>query len=188
MKRIAIMILLFVPFTVLHAQVYKCTDTDGSVTFSDKACGSDAEVLKDVESGNSGLGTSASGPPSSITLGNGSILPFKKIISLEVKTESGYRTGKTGMHVFYEGTDHLIEFENLVSMNVTTWDRKSCGNTGHLCKPRVRIQTTETEITTRYEALRNIKILIDDKLDGAEKEMTVWFGSNNRPHIRAIRF
>jgi hypothetical protein len=37
-------------------------------------------------------------------------------------------------------------------------------------------------------AVGNIKIIIEDELDGAEKEMTVWFGNQNKPHIRSIRF
>jgi hypothetical protein len=30
--------------------------------------------------------------------------------------------------------------------------------------------------------------LVDDELDGVEKEMVVYFAVENRPHIRAIRF
>ena len=40
----------------------------------------------------------------------------------------------------------------------------------------------------RYEALRFIKLLVDDELDGVEKEMTVWFANDNKPHIRSVRF
>ena len=188
MTRILMSILFILSVTVVQAQVYKCTAADGSITFSDRACAGDAEVVKDLDSGSSGVGSSMGGPPSSLTLGDGSILLFKKIIAIQVKTETGYKTGKTGLHIFYEGTDHLVAFENLVSFYVTTWDRKSCGNWSHICEPRVRIQTNEREINTRYQALRNIKLLIDDELDGVEKEMTIFFGVENRPHIRIIRF
>ena len=182
------MTLLLLPGSALQAQVYKCTGPDGTVVFSDKACGEHAELVKDLDSGSSGVGSNISGPPSSLTFGDGSILPYKKIISIQVRTETGYKTGKTGLYIFYEGTDHLVEFENLESLYVVTWDRKSCGNLSHICKPTVRIKTREREINTRYQALRNIKILVDDKLDGVEKEMTIYFGVENRPHIRAIRF
>ena len=188
MFRVLVFVMAVMGTFVCQAQVYKCTGADGSVTFSDKACGDDAAIVKDLDPASTGIGMGVGGPPSSLTLGDGSILAFKKIISIEVKTESGYRTGKEGMHIHYEGTDHLVEFENLVSLSITSWDRKPCGNTGHLCEPRVRIQTKETEISARYQALRNIKVLVDDKLDGEEKEMTIWFGSKNRPQIRAIRF
>ena len=186
-----ILILVMLTFTCMaQAQVYKCTGADGSVSFTDKPCNGNAEIVNNTDPGTSGLGAGggSSGPASSLTLTDGSIQPFKKIISIEVKTQTGYKTGRKGMHVFYEGTDHLVEFENLVSMTISTWDRKSCGNTAHLCEPRVRIKTKTRELTARYEALRNIKILIDDKLDGTEKELTVWFGNKNRPHIRSIRF
>ena len=52
----------------------------------------------------------------------------------------------------------------------------------------LRIQTNECEITTRYRSLRNIKLLVEDERDGLEKEMTIYFAVENRPHIRAIRF
>jgi hypothetical protein len=174
--------------TIAHAQVYKCTDDAGNLVFSDKPCAVDAEIVEGVEAGSNGIGTASAGPGSSITLANGSILPYKKIISIEVRTEMGYRTGREGMYIPYDGTDHLVEFENLVSLNVMTWSRESCGNYSHLCLPMVRIRTVEREVTVRYEALRNIKVLVDDELDGVEKEMTIWFANYNKPHIKSIRF
>ena len=186
MPRLIILIIVFLFASPVHAEIYKCIKSDGSIEFGDMPCGESAVIVEDVSAGTKGLGRDEI--PSSLTLGDGSVQPFKKIISLEVKTDTGYRTGETGMHIFYEGTDHLVEFQNLESLRVLTWDRRGCGNSGHLCKAQVRIKTTEREIITRYEALRNIKILVDDKLDGQEKEMTIWFGNNNQPHIRAIRF
>ena len=188
MRIAGIFVVLCVFASVTHAQVYKCTDANGNLTFSDKPCAADAEVMEGIDGGTSGFEAALGGPPSSITLASGSILRFKEIISIEVRTPMGYRTGKEGMHVHYDGTDRLVAFENLVSMNVLTWDRKGCGNLSHLCSPRVRIKTREREINARYEALRNIKILLDDELDGVEKEMTVWFATENKPHIRSIRF
>jgi hypothetical protein len=84
----------------IQAQVYKCAGPDGSIVFSDKPCGDTAEEVLNLDSGSSGVGQSSSGPPSSLTLRNGSILQFKKIVKIEVKTDTGYRTGKTGMHIF----------------------------------------------------------------------------------------
>ena len=189
MPRIMAFLLFVLMATELHAQVYKCTAADGSTTFSDKPCNENAEVVTNLDSGTSGLGSApGGGPPSSLTLGDGKILAFKKIISIDVQTEGGYMTGRTGMHIFYEGTDHLVEFENLVSMRVNTWDRDPCGNWSQICDPRVTIQTTERQINAHYISLRHIKILIDDKLDGKEKEMTVYFAIWNKPHIRSIRF
>jgi hypothetical protein len=172
----------------VQAQVYQCTDENGSVTFSDRPCANDAKLVTGLEDGNSGIAPGGDLPQSSLTLGDGSIQPFKKIVSIEVKTQTGYKTGKEGLHVFYDGTDHVVKFEDMESLTVVTWDRDSCGNTAHLCEPSVRIVTKNSEIISRYEALRNITILIDDKLDGVEKEMTVWFGNRNRPHIREVRF
>jgi hypothetical protein len=170
----------------VHAQIYKCTNADGSIEFSDIPCGEAAEVVADEGTGASGFG--GNNAPSSITLADGSVQPYKEIISIEVKTDTGYKTGKTGMHIFYEGTDHLVKFDNLESLRVLTWDKKSCGNTGHLCRARVRIKTKEREVVAFYEALRNIRVLVVDKLDGEEKEMTIWFGNQRRQHIRSIRF
>ena len=186
MLRIILSLALLFGASAIQAEIYKCVKANGSIEFSDLPCGEAAELIENINSSTRGLGTEQT--PSSLTLGDGSVQPFKKILSLEVKTDTGYRTGKTGMYIFYEGTDHLVEFENLESLRVLTWDRRGCGNTAHLCKAQVRIKTTEREIITRYDALRNIKILVDDKLDGQEKEMTIWFGNNNQPHIRAIRF
>ena len=184
MTRVLIALLFTLGVPAVQAQVYKCTSDDGSTAFSDKPCSDSAELITDLDSGS----TSAGGPPSSLTLDDGSILRFKKIISIDVKTAGGYKTGRKGMHIFYEGTDRLVEFENLVSLQVTTWGRKPCGNWSQICEPRVRIKTVEREINTRYEALRHIKLLVDDDLDGTEKEMTVYFAVMNKPHIRAIRF
>ena len=188
MARMFGFILFYLVSSTAFAQVYKCVDASGNMTFSDKPCAENAVVVEVLDAGTQGIGASSGGPASSLTLSDGSILEFKKIVSIEVRTKMGYKTGKTGMHVFYEGTDRLVEFENLVSMQVLTWDRKGCGNTGHLCRPMVRITTKEREVTANYDALRNIKLIVEDELDGTEKEMTVWFGNNNGPHIRAIRF
>jgi len=186
MPRLIILIIVFLFTTPVHAEIYKCVKDDGSIEFSDLPCGESAELIEDVNAGTKGL--AADEVASSLTLGDGSVQPFKEILSVEVKTDTGYRTGETGLYIFYEGTDHLVLFENLETLRVLTWDRRGCGNTGHLCKAQVRIKTSEREIITRYEALRNIRILVDDKLDGQEKEMTIWFGNNNQPHIRSIRF
>ena len=186
MQRLIIIMTLFLCAPAVQAEIYKCTNDDGSVEFSDLPCSEAAELIEDLNGGTQGVG--AVETPSSLTLGDGSVQSFKKIISIEVKTETGYRTGTTGMHIFYEGTDHLVEFQNLESMRVLNWDKKGCGNTGHLCMAQVRIKTSEREIITRYQALRNIKVVVDDRLDGVEKEMTIWFGNSNKPHIRAIRF
>ena len=186
MPRIIISVVLALCATSVHAEIYKCSNADGSVEFSDMPCSETAEIIGDVKTGTSGI--DAFELPNSITLADGSVQPFKEIISIEVKTGTGYKTGKTGMHIFYEGTDHLVEFANLESMRVLSWDKSGCGNTGHLCNARVRIKTSEREITASYEALRNITVLLDDKLDGVEKEMTIWFGNQNKVHIRGIRF
>ncbi len=188
MKKSVILILFCLLSSTAFAQVYKCTNAHGNLIFSDKPCAENAQVVQGLDADSQGISGSSDGPASSLTLADGSILPFREIVSIEVKTKMGYKTGKTGMYVFYEGTDRLVAFENLVSMHVLTWDSKSCGNSGHLCRPMVRITTAEREITSNYEALRNIKLIVYDDLDGAEKEMTVWFGNKNRPHIRAIRF
>jgi hypothetical protein len=186
MQKFTISIALMLSVTLAHAEIYKCTNNDGTVEFGNLPCSETAELIEDLNGGSQGVG--AVEIPSSLTLGDGSVQPFKKIVSIEVKTETGYRTGTTGMHIFYDGTDHLVEFQNLETMRVLSWDEKGCGNTGHLCMPQVRIKTSEREIITRYQALRNIKVLVDDRLDGVEKEMTIWFGNSNKPHIRAIRF
>jgi hypothetical protein len=188
MHRLLIAITMMLSVCTLNAQVYKCEGPDGSVVFSDKECGGDAEIIENLDVGSSGVGAASGGPPMSLTLGNGSILEFKKILSLEVRTENGYRTGREGLYVHYEGTDRLVEWENLESFYIISWDRDYCGNLSHICEPRVRIRTREREFNTRYRALRSIKVLVDDELDGTEKEMTIYFAVENRPHIRAIRF
>lgn len=188
MKQLVIVLLLMIFAPWVQAQVYKCTGTDGSVIFSDKACGSDAEILSNLDPGSSGVGANAGGPPSSLTLDDGSILRFKKIVAINVQTESGIHIGRTGMHIFYGGTLRLVEFENLVSMRITTRDRGSCGNWSQICEPRVTIRTVEREINAHYKGLRSIKLIVDDELDGTEKEMTVYFAIRNKPHIRSIRF
>ncbi len=68
------------------------------------------------------------------------------------------------------------------------YDKKQCGNTAHLCKPKVLVKTNATELKADYEALRNIKILIDDELTGEEKELVVWFATDNKPRIKTIMF
>lgn len=188
MKKVALLILCCLTVSIAQAQVYKCTDDKGGVAFSSMPCGGNEEIVEYLEDGSSGIASAEAGPPSSISLADGNVLNYKKIVSIEVKTQTGYQTGRTGMHVFFEGTDHLVEFENLMSMTVLTWDSGGCGNLSHLCNPMVNIRTRAREITARYEALRNIKVLIDDELDGTEKEMTVWFANENRPHIRSVRF
>jgi hypothetical protein len=188
MRNIAILLLSFLAVSTVQAQVYKCTNESGNVTFSSMPCGGGGEIVEGLEGGSSGIESAGSGPPSSMTLADGNILNFKKIVSIQVRTPLGYQTGREGMHVYYEGTDHLVKFENLVSMTVLTWDRNGCGNLSHLCNPMVQIKTKAKEITARYEALRNVKVQIDDELDGTEKEMTIWFANKNRPHIRSIRF
>ena len=89
-KRILLLTLLILPGSVLQAQVYKCTGPDGTVAFSDKACGEHAELVKDLDSGSSGVGSNISGPPSSLTFGDGSILPYKNPEDLE-RIASGLR-------------------------------------------------------------------------------------------------
>ena len=182
-------ILLFIlPFLFVinaHAEVYKCKDEHGHTTFSEKPCGDNAEVLdiktrKTVEE--------KPLPESSLLLADGSVQPFKKIISIEVKTKSGFKTSDEGLHVYHNGTDHIVEFENLVSLKVIDYDREPCGNTAHLCNPKVVIQTTASEIDTEYEALRNIKVLIDDELTGEESELVVWFATDNEPRITQVMF
>ena len=44
------------------------------------------------------------------------------------------------------------------------------------------------ELTVSYEALRNIKLLIDDNLAGGERELTIWFARKNKMNIQEIRF
>ena len=169
----------------VQAEVYKCKDEYGHTTFSEKPCGENAEVLnintrKAVEE--------EPLPESSLLLADGSVQPFKKILSIEVKTKSGFKTGEEGLHVYYNGTDHIVEFENLVSMKIIDYDIEPCGNTAHLCKPKVVIQTTASEIDTEYEALRNVKVLIDDDLTGEESELVVWFATDYEPRIKQIMF
>lgn len=194
MKRFAVLFMLSLLASAAHGQVYKCTDTNGKTIFSDKPCAEATRVIEksargsNAASASSGIGAATGGPSSSISLADGSVLNFKKILAIEVKTPLGYRTGRQGMHVYYEGTDRIVAFENLVSMTVVAWDEKGCGNYSHLCSPQVRIKTQAQELTVRYKALRNIKVLIEDKLDGVEKELTVWFANRNRPHIQSIRF
>jgi len=169
----------------VHAEVYKCTDNTGRTTFSGKPCAEDAEILH-IKSNKSNHTNSV--PASSLVMADGSIQPFKKIITLEVKTKTGYKKGKDGLYVFHNGTDHIIGFDKLVSLHVLDYDREKCGNSAHLCNPKVLVKTKVTELKADYEALRNIKILIDDKLSGEEKELVVWFATDNKPRIKVIMF
>ena len=186
MPKLMLSVVLFLCASSVCAQVYKCPGADGSVEFSDQPCGGNAELVNDIDPGSYGDGGGGSG--SSLTLANGNVQPFKKVVSIEVRTKTGVKTGTEGMHVYYDRTDHMVEFENLVAMTIIDWGRKSCGNAAHLCEPDVIIQTKEGKISTRYVALNNIKILTHDSQDGAEKEMTIWFGEQNRPNILTITF
>lgn len=185
MMNLLLALLLCLGVTTVQAEIFKCTNEKGKVAFSDKPCSKDAEVVQLTETN---IGITKEAPEHSLTMADGSIQPFKKVLSLQVKTKTGYKSGKAGLYVFHNGTDHLIEFDKLVSLKVLDFDRTPCGNSAHLCKPSVLVTTNTTELHTRYEALRNIKILIDDQLVGEEKELVVWFATENNPRIREITF